>query len=152
MTCFLISPTLSLLSLLTALLLVWKEQLWAQTLPKQDKDYLQLKKATLKCSTSLTEQTKSNPGSPWAFLSHIETEWDFNSLEVGHTKHPLHCHHRQIVNTLSAVGEKWTRDSSCGGKAPSVPGSVLPQIFCTSVQQKGGGSFSHGFIAHFMPM
>lgn len=32
------------------------------------------------CSTSLNEQTKSNPGSPWALLIHTEMQWHHSCL------------------------------------------------------------------------
>lgn len=130
-------PNLSLVFLLTALLLVWKEQLLAQTLPNQDKDYLQLKKTTLNYSTSLSEQTKSNPGSPWGFLSHTGSQWDFISLAGRHTNHPLHCHQQQHCK-CTQQGTKWPRDSFCGGRTHGVPASALnpPHISAVKVRRK----------------
>lgn len=61
------------------------------------------------CSTRLNEQTKSNPGSSWAFLINTEMQWHLIFIAVvRHANHPLHCHHPCIncVDTLSAVGEK----------------------------------------------
>lgn len=90
------------------------------------------------CSTRLNEQTKSNPGSSWAFPIHTEMQWHLIFIAVvRHANHPLHCHHPCIncVDTLSTVGEKkWTRASFCRGKTHNIPGSVSPWIFFKSVQ------------------
>lgn len=102
MTCCLVSPTLSLLFLL-------ERAITSKNTPKTRQRLLSTEKPPhFNCSTSLNEQTKRNPGSPWALLIHTERQWHLIFIVVvWHANHPLHHHH---------PSSNWATHARCGGE------------------------------------
>lgn len=126
-------PNLSLVFLLTALLLVWKEQLVAQALPKQDKDYLQLKKTP---HLIIAQATVSKPraiqdphGIFWVTLDHSGTS---SPLQVGTPTTPCTAISSSTANALRGQSDQGTAFVE-GGHTVSL---LLPWTLCTSAQWK----------------